>query len=169
MILLAEGHVRPDEVFNITDETGTIERIGIRSTTLRTFDGAQVIIPNANLITEKISDLTDARRITIQVGASTAADPRLVERLLLEIAASHPDVVDDPAPSVVFDGFGESTFDFALYCHVADRSQLIATRSDLRYAVVEVFDRQGVDMPFRQLDVHFRSGWSQEEKAPPGG
>jgi small-conductance mechanosensitive channel len=170
MILLAEGHVRPDEVFKITDETGSIERIGIRSTTLRTLDGAQVIIPNASLITEKISDLTDARRITIQVGASTAADPRLVERLLLEIAASHPDVVDDPAPSVVFDGFGESTFDFALHCHVADRSQLISTPSDLRYAVVEVFDRQGVDMPFRQLDVHLRSGWSHEkEQAPPGG
>lgn len=170
MILLAEGHVRPDEVFQITDETGTIERIGIRSTTLRTWDGAQVIIPNANLISEKISDLTDARRISIQVGASTAADPRLVERLLLEIATSHPDVVDDPAPSVVFDSFGESTFDFTLYCYVGDRSQLLATRSDLRYAVVETFDRQGVEMPFRQLDVHLRSGWSPEkDPQPPGG
>jgi potassium-dependent mechanosensitive channel len=158
MILLAEGYVRPNEVFKIAGESGIVERIGIRSTTVRTWDGSQVIIPNADLITEKISDMTESRRVAIQVGASTAADPRLVEQLLLEIATSHPDVVADPAPSVVFDDFGESTFDFSLYCHVADQSQVLATRSALRYAVVETFDRHGVEMPFRQLDVNLRSG-----------
>ena len=76
------------------------------------------------------------------------------------------DVVADPAPSVVFDNFGESTFDFSLYCFVADRSQVIATRSALRYAIVETFDQQGVEMPFRQLDVHLRSGWSNPKDQP---
>jgi small-conductance mechanosensitive channel len=166
MILLAEGYVRPDEVFEISDESGIVERIGIRSTTLRTWDGAQVIIPNSDLITEKISDMTNSRRIHIKVGVSTAVDPRLVERLLLEIASSHPDVVDDPAPSVVFDDFGESTFDFSLYCFVPDRSKVLSTRSELRYSVVETFDQRGVEMPFRQLEVHLRSGWPSEKHQP---
>ena len=104
--------------------------------------------------------------IVLQVGVSTAADPRQVEQLLLEIARSQPDVVDDPEPSVVFDNLGESTFDFSLYCFVADRSQVIATRSALRYAVVEVFDQHGVEMPFRQLDVHLRSGWPDGKDKP---
>lgn len=160
MILLSEGNVRPNEVFEIAGESGIVERIGIRSTTVRKWDGSQVIIPNADLITEKITDMTDSRRVDVQVGVSTDVDPRLVERLLLEIARTQPDVVDDPEPSVVFDSFGESTFDFSLYCFVADRSQVIATRSALRYAIVETFDQQGVEMPFRQLDVHLRSGWS---------
>jgi len=166
MILLSEGYVRPNEVFEIAGESGIVERIGIRSTTVRTWDGSQVIIPNSDLITEKISDMTESRRVDIQVGVSTAADPRQVEQLLLEIATSQPDVVADPAPSVVFDNFGESTFDFSLYCHVADRSQVIATRSALRYAIVETFDHHGVEMPFRQLDVHLRSGWPDGKEPP---
>ncbi|MFN2289561.1 MAG: mechanosensitive ion channel family protein [Anaerolineae bacterium] len=166
MILLSEGYVRPNEVFEISGESGIVERIGIRSTTVRTWDGSQVIIPNSDLITGKITDMTDSRRVDIQVGVSTATDPRQVEQLLLELARSQPDVVADPAPSVVFDNFGESTFDFSLYCFVADRSQVIATRSALRYAIVETFDQQGVEMPFRQLDVHLRSGWSNPKDQP---
>jgi small-conductance mechanosensitive channel len=156
IILLGEGHVRPNEVFEIGDESGIVERIGLRSTTIRTWDGSQIIVPNADLITEKVSDLTESCRIEIKVGVSVAADPRQVESLLAETAASHPLVVDDPQPSVIFDDFGESTYDFGLYCYVARREDVVSTRSDLRYAIVETFDQHGIEMPFRQLDVHLR-------------
>jgi small-conductance mechanosensitive channel len=98
------------------------------------------------------------RRIEVRVGVSVEADPRLAERLLLEIADSHPDVVQDPLPMVLFTNLGESTYDFVLYCYVEDRSQVIGTQSDLHYAVVEAFGREGLEMPYRQLDVHLRSG-----------
>jgi small-conductance mechanosensitive channel len=158
MILLGEGHVRPNEVFKIGGETGIVEQIGLRSTTLRTWDGSVVIIPNADLIADKVIELTDMRRVEIHVGVSCDADPRLAERLLLEIADKHPDVVQDPAPSVIFSNLGESTFDFALYCFVGDRTKVVGTQSDLHYAVVETFGREGLEMPYRQLDVHLRSG-----------
>lgn len=158
VILLGEGHVRPNEVFKIAGETGIVEQIGIRSTTLQAWDGSVVIIPNADLISEKVIELTDMRRVEIHVGVSCEADPRLAERLLLEIAGSHPEVVQDPAPSVFFSNLGESTFDFALYCFVDDRSKVVRTQSDLHYAVVETFGREGLEMPYRQLDVHLRSG-----------
>jgi small-conductance mechanosensitive channel len=162
VILLGEGHVRPNEVFKIGGETGVVERIGIRSTTIRTWDGALVIVPNADLIAEKVSDLTDSCRVEVSVGVSCDADPHLAEQLLLEIAAAHPEVVDDPPSSVLFANLGESTFDFTLYCFVDDRAKVVRTQSDLHYAVVETFRRHNLEMPYRQMDLHLRSGvWEQ--------
>ncbi len=167
VILLGEGHVKPKEVFNIAAETGIVERIGIRSTTLRTWDGSQVVIPNADLISQKVSDLTEVRRIDITVGISCDADPRLGERLLLQIATDHPDIVDDPAPSVYFTNLGESTFDLTLYCYVGDRSRLVSAKSDLHFAIVETFREHDLDMPYRQIDLHLRSAPWQGAISPP--
>ncbi len=157
MILLGEGHVRPNDVLRVGSATGVVERIGLRSTTIRTLDGSQVIVPNADLIAEKVADLTELRRVEISVGVSCDGDPRLAERLLLEIAAGHPAVVDDPLPAVFFTNLGESTFDFTLYCFVGDRAEVPRTKSDLHFAVVETFGQHKLEMPYRQLDVHLRS------------
>jgi small-conductance mechanosensitive channel len=168
VILLSEGHVRPNEVFRMGGETGRVERIGIRSTTLRAWDGSQVIIPNADLIAEKVTDLTDSQRVDISVGVSCEADPRLAERLLLQIATAHPDVVDSPPPSVFFTDLGTSAFVLALYCYVQDRSQIAGVKSDLHYAVVETFRQNSLEMPYPQHDLHLRSGPWQHTLSPPG-
>jgi small-conductance mechanosensitive channel len=166
LILLGEGHVLPNEVFQISGETGTIERIGLRSTTLRTFGGSQVIIPNADLITEKVSDLTGSMRIEIQVGVSVTSDIHQAEQALLGLAQDHPAIRQDPEPVVYFSNLGESTYDLKLYCWVHDRSLLLRTRSDLLFAIVETFDREGIEMPFRQLDVHLHSQGGAPTGAP---
>ncbi len=157
MILLGEGQIRPNDVYRVGGETGVVERIGLRSTTIRTLDGSQVIVPNADLIAEKVADLTELRRVEVRVGVSCDADPRLAERLLLQIAAGQPDVVGEPAPLVLFSNLGESTYDFTLYCWVGDRAQVMPTKSDLHYAVVETFGQHHLEMPYRQLDVHVRA------------
>jgi small-conductance mechanosensitive channel len=134
---------------------------------VRTFDGAQVIVPNADLIAEKVTDLTDSRRVGVTVGVACDADPRLAERLLLEVAMTHPEVLEDPSPQVFFSNLGESTFDFTLYCWVDDRSKVPRTRSDLHYAVIERFGQHELEMPYRQLDLHLRSGpWRQIGPSP---
>jgi small-conductance mechanosensitive channel len=166
VILLGEGHVRPAEIFEIAGETGVVQRIGLRSTTVRTWDGSLVIIPNADLIAEKVADLTDVLRIDITVGISCDADPRQGEQLLLQIASDHRNVVDDPAPSVYFTNLGDSTFDLTLYCYVGERSQLVQTKSDLHFAIVETFRQRDVDLPYRQIDLHLRSGPWQKIAAP---
>jgi small-conductance mechanosensitive channel len=166
IILLGEGHVKPTDVFQISGEVGIVERIGLRSTTMRALDGSLVILPNADLIAGKVADLTSIRRIDITVGISCDADPRQAEQLLLLIATRHDDVVDDPAPVVYFSNLGESTFDLILYCYVDDRTKLIRTKSDLHYAIVETFREQGLEMPYRQLDLHLRSGPWEEAVSP---
>jgi len=168
LILLSERQVRPNDVFQISGQSGIVERIGLRSTRLRCWDGARVIIPNADLIVEKISNLSEARRVEIKVGVSTEADPRRVERLLLELAAAHPDVTADPAPTVLFQNFGESSHDFVLYCHVSERAQVLPTASALRYAVVESFDQHQIDMPRPQLGVHLHHQGGESRQVADG-
>jgi small-conductance mechanosensitive channel len=87
---------------------------------------------------------------------------------LHQVAAAHPDVVDDPPPSVFFTDLGTSAFAFTLYCYVPDRSQIAHVKSDLHYAVVETFRRNNLEMPYPQYDLHLRSGPWQHTLAPPG-
>lgn len=164
IILLGEGHVRPKEVFEIGGETGVVERIGLRSTTVRNWDGAQVIVPNSFLITEKIKDLTELRRIDITVGIAADADPSLAKQLLLEIASDHPDIVDDPPPSVYFLNFGSSSLDLTLYCHVPSRSVLFATKSDLHFAILSTMRAHHIEIPNPQYDIHL---WPKSEIQSP--
>jgi small-conductance mechanosensitive channel len=160
LILLSEGLVRPDDVFEIGDDTGVVERIGIRTTTIRAWDGAQVIVPNSYLISEKVVDLSEAKRVEISVGVSRAEDPRLVERLLAVTASSHPDVLQSPAPSVFFANLGQSSIDFVLYCHTAERANVARIESDLRFAVVNEFRHHGIEIAYPRLDLRLESGGS---------
>jgi small-conductance mechanosensitive channel len=157
LIILGEGHVVPNHVYEISSETGVVELIGLRSTVLRTLDGSRVIVPNAELIANKVRDLSRQLRIDLQVGISTTADVRLAEQLLLEAAAAHPNVVAEPAPSVSFAAFGESTYDLVLYAWVADRAVLLSTKTEMYQAVIEILGEHGVEMPYRQLDVHLHA------------
>lgn len=168
LILLGEGNVVPNHVYEISDETGVVERIGLRSTVLRNWDGARVIVPNADLIANKVRDLSRQLRVEVRVGISTAADVRRAEVLLLEAAKAHPSIVDEPAPSVVFEGFGESTHDLSLYAWVADRAVLLTTKTELHYAVIDILEEHGIVMPYRQLDVHLRSRAGEMPEAGDG-
>lgn len=153
LILLSEGLVRPGDVFEIGDDPGVVERIGIRTTTVRTWDGAQVIVPNSYLISEKVVDLTAAQRVEIAVSISRSEDPRRVERLLKEIASSHPDVLESPAPSVYFTNLGDGSLDLTLYCHTTDRANVARIESDLRFTVVDAFRQHEVELPYPHLDL----------------
>lgn len=157
LILLTEGHVLPNQVYEISDESGVVEQIGLRSTVLRTWDGSRVILPNADLIANKVRDMTRQLRLDVKVGVSTSADVRLAQELLLRAANTHPNIVADPAPAVVFDGFGESTHNLTLYAWVADRDVLLSTKTELHYMVLDTMEEHGIEMPYPQLDVHVRS------------
>ncbi len=167
LILLSERYVRPNQPFLISGHSGIVEHIGLRSTLLRSADGTRVIIPNADLVVEKVSDLSSQRRVEIRIGVSREADPRRVEELLLELAMAHPHVVSDPAPTVVFQGFGQSTHDFVLYCFVAERPQLEPTASALRYALVETFCQHQIEVPGPQIGVSLRQ--DAQTRQLPGG
>jgi len=150
---------RPVEVGNCIEVgtlLGEVRSIGFRSSTVRTFDGADVIVPNSELISKSVVNwsLTDFdRRLEIKVGAAYGTDPDRVLAILSQIATAHPDVNKYPSPLITFDQFGDSSLSFTLRFWSRLDSGL-RVRSELNTQIAREFEKNGIEIPFPQRDVH---------------
>jgi len=138
LILLFERPIRVGDVVQVGDIQGEVRHIGIRASTVRTWKGADVFVPNAQLVTEKVTNwtYTDRRlRIDLRIAAAAASDPRRVKALVCGIARSHPDVLPEPPPAAFSLGFGDSglTFELRVWTNRFERSDTI--RSELAETV----------------------------------
>jgi len=116
-----------------------VRRIGIRSTTVRTGEGAEVIVPNASLVAEKVTNWTLSdrmRRIDVSVGVAYGTAPDKVLELLRGVAVAHPHILAEPEPVAFFTGFGESAMNFELRTWTNRFDQWVAIRSELDRAAV---------------------------------
>jgi small-conductance mechanosensitive channel len=159
-ILLFERPIQIGDAVQLGDLLGVVQRIGLRSSTVRTMDGAEVIIPNGQLVAEPLVNWTLSdrrRRITLPVGAAYGSDAQRVVEILLGVARSHPRVLPEPAPSAVFMGFGESACDFQLFAWTDSFDDWMQTRSELAMAVSRALAEAGIEIPFPQRDLHLRS------------
>jgi potassium efflux system protein len=139
---------------------GTVKRIGIRSSTIRTFEGAEVIVPNGTLIQSEVTNWTLSdrlRRIEVNVGVAYGTDPNKVLRILHKVAEDHPVVLDNPAPMVLFQGFGESSLDFSFRVWTSDFDNWLSFSSDINLQVHNALKKAGIEIPFPQRDLHLRS------------
>ena len=156
LILLAERPVKVGDWIVVGEHQGYVQRINVRATEIQTFHRSSVIIPNSELLSSAVLNWTHKDpvvRIEIPVGVSYASDVELVRDLLLDIAASHPEVRRNPAPFVLFTNFGDSSLDFDLRCFAhADRAFGIAT--EMRFEIVRRFRERGIEIPFPQRDLH---------------
>lgn len=160
LILLFERPVKVGDTVEVGALLGDVTRIGIRSSTVRTFDGAEVIVPNANLVSDQVINWTLSdrqRRVEVTVGVRYGSDPQVVLDLLYEVAAAHPEVLDTPRPVALFRGFGDSSLDFQLRVWVAAFEHWFQVHSDLNVAVNAALARAGIEIPFPQRDLHLRS------------
>ncbi len=158
LILLFERPVRVGDRIQVGDMGGIVREIGIRATTVHTWDGAEVIVPNANLISNEIINWTfsdQKRRIEVTVGVAYGVDPETVLALLPSLVTEHPDVLDDPKPIALFLGFGASSLDFSLRCWTKAPAPEI--QSDVGVAVNRALVEAGIEIPFPQQDLHVRS------------
>ncbi len=161
IIILLERPIKEGDRVEVDNIDGRVAAIGARATTVITNDNITVIVPNSRFIAEPVVNWTqnDPRvRFKIPVGVAYGSDLRQVERLLLEVAAENPDVLDDPAPVVRLMSFGDSAVEFELrvWCTtlVHKRGKLI---SDLNFAIYEKFQQHGIEIPFPQRVVHVRN------------
>ncbi|MFO7588092.1 MAG: mechanosensitive ion channel [Gemmatimonadota bacterium] len=139
---------------------GEVKRIGIRSSTIRTFDGADVIVPNSNVIQSEVVNWTlsdPTRRVQLDVGLAYGTPPEEVIRLLESVAKSDPHVLPSPEPFALFTGFGESSLDFRLFAWSATFDDSLRLRSRLAVAVERALREAGFEIPFPQRDLHLRS------------
>ena len=166
LILIFERPIQIGDAIQIDDVSGLASKIGIRSTIIKTWDGAEVIVPNGNLIANKLVNwtMTDRlRRIEIKVGVSYGTDVALVMQTLLKCAKDHQQILTNPASSVLFNDFAESYLEFELRCWTSHYSDWVTIRSDIRVAIDEAFDKEGIVIPFPQRDLHIISNITQDE------
>ncbi|HTQ57910.1 MAG TPA: mechanosensitive ion channel domain-containing protein [Bryobacteraceae bacterium] len=161
LILLVERPVKVGDRVEVGDLSGDIVRIGARSTWVRTNDNVVIIVPNAEFISNRVTNWTanDRRvRISVPLGTAYSCDPAAVRDLLLRIATAQPDILMDPAPDVVFQGFGDSSLNFELRVWTEDslRTPLVL-KSNLYYAIFRAFSENNIEIPFPQRDIHVRS------------
>jgi potassium-dependent mechanosensitive channel len=157
LILLVERPIKVGDWVIVGDKEGVVKRISVRATELQTFQRASVIIPNSELVSTSVVNWTfkdKFGRIDIKIGVEYGSDLKLVRETLLACAHAHPRVARMPGPQVVFRDFGASSLDFELRCFVADVDFFLSTASDLRFAIVESFQREGIEIPFNQQVMH---------------
>jgi small-conductance mechanosensitive channel len=163
LTLLFERRVHVGDVVQIPScqVFGRVLQIGMRAVMVKNWDGAEVIVPNIELIATAVTNWTlsdQIRRIELPVGVAYGTDPAKVVQLLEEVARTHADVIAEPPPQALFLGFGESTLSFSLRAWTDshyDRTQAI--RSELAIAVQRVLQDAGIPIPFPQRDLHLAS------------
>jgi len=168
LLLLFEQSLRPGDIVDVNGELGTVERLSIRSTTIRTLENVDVIIPNETFLTSPVYTYTKSSKVVrgdLTVGVSYNSDPTDVRRLLQETVAKHGQVLKNPEPRVLFVDFGASSLDFWVMFWVEHPLQRIHVASDLRMMIWKTLDKHNIEIPFPQQDLHLRTGW--ENLHPP--
>jgi small-conductance mechanosensitive channel len=127
---------------------------------ITTWDGAEVIVPNGQLISDAVTNWTLSdrrRRVEVNVGVEYGTDAQRVIDLLLEVAHSHPNVLKTPPPRAFFLSFGDSALEFILRGWIADFNDGYAVRSELGVAVQRALKEAKISVPFPQRDLHLRT------------
>ena len=160
LMLLFERPFKVGDMVVVDNETGTVRKIGLRSTLIETFDRSELIVPNSQFISGKVTNWTRSThiaRIRVPVGVAYGSDVKLVLRLLKEAAETDRRILRDPAPNPLFLRFGDSALEFELHTWIGDVKDLLSVRSILCQEIATRFQEAGVEIPYPQRDLHLRS------------
>ena len=160
LILLFEQKIKQADIIQCSNINGKVTYIGMRCSVVRTFDGAEVIVPNGQLVSAQVINWTHSdqeRRITIPIGVAYGTDPQLAINTLLTVAKETNDVLDNPAPLAFFLRFGASSMDFELRAWVNNGEIINEVNSRLCVAIYNRFNEIGISIPFPQQDIYVRS------------
>jgi len=160
LIILFEQPIRPGDIVTVGNQTGMVSKIRIRATTLLDPDRKELIIPNKDFVTGRILNwtLTDSiTRLVFPVGVAYGTDPARVEAVLLGTIKGLPDITDDPAPAVVFMGFGDSSLNFELRIHVNTLDARQRLQNEVNKRILETFAEAKLEIPYPQRDLHIRT------------
>ena len=156
LILLFERPLHVGDLVEVGDLLGEVRRIGIRASTVRTMRGADIIVPNADLVTKQMTNWTlgdRLRRIDLPVGISYGTEPGEVIAILERVAKSHPDVLGTPGPKCLLTGYGDSSINFELRAWTDKIDDWTRIRSDLAVALYNAGKEARLTFPFPQREV----------------
>ncbi len=160
LIILFERPIRIGDVVTIDGVSGAVSRIQIRATTITDWDRKEYIVPNKEFVTGKLLNWTlsdKTNRVVINVGVAYGTDIEHALNLLEEIALKHSLVLEDPAPVVGFEGFGDSTLNLVLRCYLPNLDHRLKVITQLHLAIDREFKAAGIEIAFPQRELHIRS------------
>ena len=156
LILLFERPIHVGDTVEVGSLQGTVRRIGIQSERDTHGAGADIIVPNSQLVTDKVTNWTlsdKLRRVDLPVGVNYGANPKKVIELLEQVARAHTDVLREPAPRALFMGYGDSSINFELRVWPSHFNQAAQIKSDLAASVYDAVNAAGMSFPFPQREV----------------
>ena len=165
-IVIFSRPFKVNDIIEVAGTQGVVDDIGSRATTIRTWDGLDVVLPNRYFLENGVTNWTKAdmrKREVLKVGVSYDADSREVEKILLDIVNEHSQTLKNPAPLVIFRNFGDNALEFEIYYWIElKKSSGMKVSSDLRHHIAAVFKREGIEIPFPQSVIHIDSGEARE-------
>ncbi|PWJ40096.1 mechanosensitive ion channel family protein [Sediminitomix flava] len=157
IVLLFERPIQIGDTVEVNNLIGNVESMGIRSSNIRTFDGAEVVVPNANLISNELINWTlsdQKRRIEIFSGVAYGSDVYNVKDILTGILNEHPDILQEPKPLVLFNDLGESSLDFRLLFWTGNYDRWVIIKSEVVFMIYDALNEAKISIPFPQRDLH---------------
>ena len=162
IIILAERPISIGDRIEVAGVAGRVTKIQLRSTTVVTNDNITMIVPNADFISNTVTNWSHGDpkvRIRVPVGVAYGSDLKLLQRLLLEAAAEHPKALRDPSPVVLFNEFGDSSLNFELGVWTQEMTAApIHFTSQMNFIIEQKLRENDIEIPFPQRDLHVRSG-----------
>jgi small-conductance mechanosensitive channel len=161
IILLMDRSIKPGDVIVVGDDVGRVSKIGVRAVSVITRDGKEHLIPNENLMTEKVENWSYSDRnvrIRIPVGVSYDCDLKLAQELMVRAASESPRVLDSPKPGVWLKDFGDNSVDHEILAWISDPESGVGNvRSDVLNRLWWLFKEHDIGLPYPQRDVHIKS------------
>lgn len=161
LIVLLERPIKVGDRVEVAGVTGDVKRIALRATTICTNDNIEIIVPNSDFISSRVTNLSHSSReirIGVPVGVAYGTNARLVEKLLMEVADANSSVLKEPRPRVLFEGFGESSLNFMLRVSTREFTTMPGIlKSQLNFAILDKFEEHKIQIPFPQRDLHIKS------------
>lgn len=157
IILLFEQPIRVGDTVTVGDTSGVVTKIRMRATTVRDWDGRELLVPNKEFITGRLLNwsLSDQQtRMLVEIGVAYGSDVPKAMKIALDVAREHDNVLDDPEPFITFDSFGDNSLLLTLRCFLPSLDRRLVTGSELRNTINDRYNEAGIVIAFPQRDVH---------------
>lgn len=168
LILLMHRPIKAGDWIVVGQHEGYVKKINVVATEIQTFDNAEVIVPNSQLVSSEVLNWTHkstVARVIVAVDVARDSDPQQVRDVLIECAQARDDILNSPSPMVVFRNFAENSLKFELRFFIKQADYMLLTASDLRFDITQAFREAGITIPFPQRDIHIKSP-EQDDRQP---